>query len=74
MNTNELAEQATEHAEQTGENIRTTARDLAARARSKVREAGVATDYYVHEYAWTSLAIVAMAAGMIGYMIGRRER
>jgi Uncharacterized conserved protein len=74
MNTNELAEQATERAQQTGENIRNKARDLTARATAKAREASVTADYYVHEYAWTSLAVVAVAAGLVGYMIGRRER
>lgn len=73
MNTNELAQQATERAQQTTENVKSTARNITQRATEKAREAGVAADFYVREYAWTSLAVVALAAGLVGYMIGRRQ-
>jgi ElaB/YqjD/DUF883 family membrane-anchored ribosome-binding protein len=43
------------------------------RAKTKVRDAAVATDDYVHEYTWSSIALVALTAGVIGFLLGSRR-
>ena len=76
MNTNELkeqAEQATDRAKETAENIREKAQSIAATAKQKVYKAGTAADFYVREYAWTTMALVALTAGLVGYALGRRQ-
>jgi ElaB/YqjD/DUF883 family membrane-anchored ribosome-binding protein len=81
MNPNELTEQATERSQETAERVKETAQtikeraqDLTQKARNKLREVGAATDRYVREYAWTTLAVVAITAGLLGFMLGRRQR
>ncbi|HYG22194.1 MAG TPA: hypothetical protein VEH04_05365 [Verrucomicrobiae bacterium] len=73
MNTNEIAEQATDRAREAAETIRNSAETLSSRAAMKAREASAMADFYVREYAWTSVAMVAITAGLIGYLLGRRE-
>jgi ElaB/YqjD/DUF883 family membrane-anchored ribosome-binding protein len=73
MNTNEVAEQATERAKATAGKVKGAARDLTEKARSKARDASAAADLYLHEYAWTTTALVAVTAGLVGYLLGRRR-
>lgn len=47
-----------------------TAREWTDRARGQAREARVAADSYVHENAWTSIAMVAVVACVVGYLLG----
>ena len=74
MNTNQLTEEMSNRAQETAENLKDTAETLAARATARAREAGAMADFYVREYAWTSLALVAVTAGFIGFLLGRRDR
>jgi ElaB/YqjD/DUF883 family membrane-anchored ribosome-binding protein len=80
MNANEAMEQTAQKAKQSVESLKDTmkqakssASDLSRRAAGKARDAGAAADLYVHEYAWTSLAIVAVAVGLLGYVLGRQR-
>jgi ElaB/YqjD/DUF883 family membrane-anchored ribosome-binding protein len=73
MKTNEMMEQATDRAKGTAENITEKAQNFAATAKQKAYEAGTAADFYVREYAWTSMALVAVTAGLVGYALGRRQ-
>lgn len=73
MNTNELAEQASQRAKDTANKVKDTAQDLTEKAKSKARDAGAAADLYLHEYAWTTMALVAVSAGLLGFLIGRRQ-
>jgi ElaB/YqjD/DUF883 family membrane-anchored ribosome-binding protein len=73
MNANELSQQAAESAQETAQNVKEGAQAFTERARSKVREVGLATDLYVREYAWTTLAVVAITAGLLGFLLGRRQ-
>jgi ElaB/YqjD/DUF883 family membrane-anchored ribosome-binding protein len=63
--------------------LRTRAEDSLREARLRLLEAGVrmegkmhhgarAVDDYVHDHPWHSLGIVAGAAFLIGYVLGRR--
>ena len=45
--------------------------DLREQAAEKARSAYKATDEYVHENAWTSVALAAVAGCVIGFFLGR---
>ena len=49
------------------------AKELSEKAKATARDAGAAADLYVHEYAWTSVAAVAVLAWAMGYLLGRRS-
>jgi ElaB/YqjD/DUF883 family membrane-anchored ribosome-binding protein len=59
-----------ENLQQTAEGLKDSAREWTNRARGSVRDAGAAADLYVHQYAWTSVALVAVAACLVGYWLG----
>jgi ElaB/YqjD/DUF883 family membrane-anchored ribosome-binding protein len=68
--------ETTETTQQTGQayqDIKEKAGQLAEKAKSTARDAGAGADLYVHEYAWTTVAIVALLAGGIGYLLGRQQ-
>ncbi|MGE5737210.1 MAG: hypothetical protein ACM34E_19110 [Acidobacteriota bacterium] len=44
------------------------------KAKGTARDAGAAADLYLHEYAWTSVAIIAVVAWTLGYLMGARSR
>lgn len=70
MDTTQLTQQATD----VGNRIKDTAAQLTTKARGSVRDASAAADLYVHEYAWTSLALVAVMAGAIGFLLASSRR
>jgi len=45
--------------------------DFQKRATKSARKACEATDEYVHENAWTSVALAAVAGCVIGFFLGR---
>ena len=45
--------------------------DFQQRAAETARNVRDATDEYVHENAWTSVAIAALAGCLIGFFLGR---
>jgi hypothetical protein len=45
--------------------------DFQQKARESARNAAVATHEYVHENAWTSVAIAAVVGCVIGFFMGR---
>jgi ElaB/YqjD/DUF883 family membrane-anchored ribosome-binding protein len=45
--------------------------DIQQRATETCRNMANATDEYVHENAWTSVAIAALAGCLIGFFLGR---
>jgi ElaB/YqjD/DUF883 family membrane-anchored ribosome-binding protein len=70
METKEITEQK---GQQTYQDIKEKAGVLAEKAKSTVRDAGAGADLYVHEYAWTTVAVVALAALGLGYLLGRQQ-
>jgi ElaB/YqjD/DUF883 family membrane-anchored ribosome-binding protein len=73
MNPTELAQEAGNKVEETTRNLKEKTRDLAGRAKSKVSDMGAAADLYLHEYPWSTVAMVAVFAGVIGFLLGRRD-
>lgn len=45
--------------------------DFRKRASEATRDACQATDEYVHENAWTSVALAAMVGCVVGFFLGR---
>jgi ElaB/YqjD/DUF883 family membrane-anchored ribosome-binding protein len=78
MNANEMTEQAAQKAkelQQRARELKDQARDWTEKAKKKAkttaRDAAAAADLYVHEYTWTTFAIVAVTAAALGFMLGR---
>ncbi len=78
MDTNEVAEQAQSAAEsglhEAAQKVAQTGQEWAEKAKSTARDAGAAADLYLHEYAWTSVVLIAATAGVLGYLLGARRR
>lgn len=77
MDTKQLTEQARQKAQaglQTAQEFKETAQEWTQKAKGTARDAGAAADLYVHEYAWTSVALIAAVAGVVGYLLGARRR
>lgn len=47
--------------------------DWQRRATEKARDVGQATDQYVHENTWTTIAIAAAVGCLLGYLLTSRE-
>jgi ElaB/YqjD/DUF883 family membrane-anchored ribosome-binding protein len=62
-----------ERAKRAAEDVKEATEAWSQRAKTTVRDAAVATDEYVHEYAWSSIALVALTAGVIGFLLGNRR-
>jgi ElaB/YqjD/DUF883 family membrane-anchored ribosome-binding protein len=73
MDTKEMTEQAQRTAQEAGQNVKETAQEWADKAKGTARDAGAAADLYLHEYAWTSVAFIALLAGVAGYLLGSRR-
>jgi ElaB/YqjD/DUF883 family membrane-anchored ribosome-binding protein len=69
----QAAEGWTEKAKGTAQEVSDTAQEWAQKAQGTARDVGAAADLYVREYAWTTVVLVAITAGFIGYLLGRRE-
>jgi ElaB/YqjD/DUF883 family membrane-anchored ribosome-binding protein len=74
----ETAQELTDEVKETGQawasKAKETAQELTENAKRKARDAGAAADLYLREYAWTSVALVALTAVMLGYFLGARRR
>ena len=77
MNANELGEETRQKAEaelhEAAQKLTEAGQEWGEKAKSAARHAGAAADLYLHEYAWTSMVLVAAAAGMLGYLVGARR-
>lgn len=67
------AENLEQEAAAMGENLKEKAQVWREKARVKARDAGQAADRYVHENTWTTIGVVALSAGIIGYLLGSRR-
>jgi ElaB/YqjD/DUF883 family membrane-anchored ribosome-binding protein len=47
--------------------------DLEKRAVETARNVGKATDEYVHENVWTTIALAAVVGCVVGYVLARRR-
>lgn len=69
MNTDQMTEEV---ATQTQE-LKEKAGEWKNNIQGAARDAGAAADLYLHEYAWTTVAVVGVAAGLVGFLIGRSQ-
>lgn len=77
MNMTDMTEKLSDNAHEwqdKAQALREKAQGLTLKAKDKVQNASATADLYVREYAWTSVAVVAVAACLIGFIIGRRDR
>lgn len=72
--TKEAREKAEEGVKETAQQLTAAGQKWGAKAKDAIRDTGAAADLYLHEYAWTSLALFVAAAGLIGYWLGVRRR
>lgn len=70
MDENQVAEEGREVAQ----SIKESAQEWKRKAQGTVRDAGAAADLYVHEYAWTTMVLIAAVAGVLGYLLGSSRR
>ncbi|HYG34544.1 MAG TPA: hypothetical protein VEC99_07160 [Clostridia bacterium] len=76
MDAKQMSEQAGQQAQewkQTAQETKEAAQEWGEKAKSTARDAGAAADLYLHEYAWTTLALVAVCAGLFGFFLGRQR-
>ena len=77
MDTTELGRAARETAERefnaAAEQAKELSQEWGGKVKSAARNSAATADQYVHEYAWTSLAVMAVAAVMVGYLLGGRR-
>ncbi len=80
MNASEFAEQTgqttqelKEQAGQKAAELKGTALEWKNKAQRMARDAGAYADDYVHENTWTAVALVAVAAAFLGFLLGRRD-
>ncbi len=78
MKANLISEQAEQTAKQLEQTFRQTAEDLSDSAQKltkkgmkTARKVGAAADVYLHANAWKTVAMVALAVGVVGYLVGR---
>ena len=74
---NQLKEQVSDKAHEWQDkagNLAAKAKVLAGRVQHTARDAHAAADLYVRQYAWTSVALVAIAAFAVGVTVGRSRR
>ncbi len=67
------ANRVTEQAGHKGQEIKETAQQWAEKAKGTARDAGAAADLYLHEYAWTTVLTVGVAAFVLGFVLGRSQ-
>jgi ElaB/YqjD/DUF883 family membrane-anchored ribosome-binding protein len=76
MDTSKLQERTEEMAERAMNACNMTAAKMNERARmwaERARHAGESADRYVHENAWTTVALVALAGAAIGFLLANRR-
>lgn len=77
METNQMINKAGERladVSNKARDLKNSTSELARRASSTMRDAGAAADLYLHQYAWTTTAVVALIAGTVGFFIGSSRR
>ena len=70
MNVKEMTEQTPNAAEE----LQQKAGEWTEKAKGAARDVGAGADLYVREYAWTTVALAAVAAGVIGFLVGRPKK
>ena len=70
MNTTETKEQMEELAEE-ARSWKETAQQWQQNALDKTKDAAQATDQYVRENVWTSIALAVLAGCALGFLMGR---
>jgi ElaB/YqjD/DUF883 family membrane-anchored ribosome-binding protein len=70
MNTTESKEQMEELAEE-ARSWKATAQQWQQNALDKTKDAAQATDQYVRENVWTSIALAVLAGCALGFLMGR---
>ena len=60
-----------ERAGQKAQDIKEATQEWTEKAKGTARDAGAAADLYLREYAWTTVALVAVAAAALGFWVGR---
>jgi ElaB/YqjD/DUF883 family membrane-anchored ribosome-binding protein len=80
MNTNQLtdrmsgtARELQDTARNKVQDLKETAMDWTGKAKNKARDVGAAADLYLHQYAWTTLAVVGVSALIAGLLLGRKK-
>lgn len=78
MDTNELTRKANEmhedlqsQAQDVQEQLREAGEHWRRRATQAIRDASVTADQYVHENAWTTVAMAAVLGCVVGFFLGR---
>jgi len=74
MDTNDAMDKmgnATETLNRMSETAKNKLSDISDKAMERSRAAATSTDAYVHEYAWSSVALAALLGVVIGLMIRR---
>ncbi len=64
-------DEATESAERMGAMAKEKLTDVSNKVVERSRAAATSTDAYIHEYAWSSVAVAALLGVVIGLMIRR---
>ncbi len=76
MDTNDLtqkAQQVSDNLEQQTQDWRRRATEWKDRTTTAVRNASQRADEYVHNYAWSSIALAAVIGCVFGFLLGRRD-
>lgn len=74
MDTNQVKDQmdeTTENLNRMGSAAKERLSDVSNKVMERSRDAAATTDQYVHEYAWSSVAVAALLGVVIGLMIRR---
>jgi ElaB/YqjD/DUF883 family membrane-anchored ribosome-binding protein len=71
MDANETMNQVGHEASQRMDDVKNKLSDVSNRMVERSRAAASSTDQYVHEYAWSSVALAALLGVAIGMMIRR---
>ncbi len=73
QNLSEKGQEMADKAKGTAKAVSETAKEWGQKAQGTARDAGAAADLYLHEYAWTTVVLVAVTAGLLGYFLGRQS-
>lgn len=68
-----MADKAKQTARGLADRAKSAAGEWGEKAADKARDLGTATDSYVRENTWISLGVVAVVAGVIGFLLGSRQ-
>lgn len=57
--------------QQKASELKDSAKEWGGKATHMARDAGAAADLYLHEYAWTTVALVGIGGFALGYLVGK---